>query len=240
MTLPPIHHWAVQLELQPLMGGHRHSVFRTYGGEPDLVFKTTDRSEAALAWLVPVMNTARACGLVVPKMIPTQAGTWHADGWTCETYIRGEPATLEDRTKLLEAFTDFHTKTQHLPQRPGFADAQALQSVETGGDVDLNAMPSTLVAVCRAAWRDGAAGPHSVVHGDLSLGNIIRGVDGQIAVIDWDECRRDATVFDTAVLGPATPAQNRARLAWEVACCWTREPDRARKLAKDLMKDAAR
>ena len=240
MDLPPISYWGVQARLQPLTGGHRHRVFRTLGREPELVFKTTDRSEAALAWLHPVLDAARTCGLVVPKMVATQAGTWLADGWTCETFVRGAPATSQDRVQLVEPIAAFHAKTAHLSQRPGFADVDALQRATTGGDVDLSAMPSALVAACRAAWRDGVAGPLSVVHGDLSLGNIIRCADGQIAVIDWDECRRDATVFDTAVLEPATPAQNRARLAWEVACCWTREPDRARDLANELMRDVAR
>ena len=235
MRVPPISHWHVSADLAPLEGGHRHQVFRTLGHAPELVFKTTDRSEAALAWLGPVLDAARRCGLVVPQQIPTPDGRWSAAGWTCETFVHGVPATEADRAQLHQSLAAFHDTTAQFAQRPGFADTKTLQTATRGGDVDLGNMPAAIVTACRAAWRAAAKGPHCVVHSDLSLGNIIRCADGRLAVIDWDEARRDDAMFDRAVVQPATAKEARAVLAWEVACCWIQEPVRARRLARDLI-----
>jgi len=95
-------------------------------------------------------------------------------------------------------------------------------------------MPDDLVARCRAAWRRLDGRQMSVVHGDLNPGNCLIREDGRNVLIDWDECRHDYTVFDLAqVTDPSShlaPAVN----AWEIACSWHLEPERAKRLAEQF------
>ena len=74
----------------------------------------------------------------------------------------------------------------------------------------------------------------TLVHGDLNFANLLRCPDGRVTLIDWDECRRDLSLFDLAVLPGARAVEARALLAWEAACSWHREPDYARTMAGRL------
>nr|WP_286193432.1 phosphotransferase [Boseongicola sp. H5] len=95
-------------------------------------------------------------------------------------------------------------------------------------------MPPSLVARCRKSWSAMSGQRQAVIHGDINPGNLIRCVDGRTALIDWDECRRDLVLFDTAMLGDCSEEEQSARLAWEVACSWQLEPDYARRIASSL------
>ncbi len=234
MTRPPIALWHVEAPLEPLSGGHRNQAWRTRGLTQDVVFKSTTRSEAALNWLFPVQDVARPCGFVVPQMVQSANGLFTDGGWTCETFVEGEIVPRDGLAEVADLMTDFHAQTLGWSQRPGFLSATALLSQDRGGDVDLSQMPADVVALCRSAWRSEADSVTCVVHGDLAPGNVLRCADGRFALLDWDECRVDLPLFDTAPHLPKSEAETRAHLAWEVACSWRREPSYARGLAKRL------
>jgi hypothetical protein len=234
MTLPPLHLWTVSADLVPLRGGHRNRAFRTTGLSADLVFKTTRRAPAALDWLTPVHRLAEEAGFIVPLLRSSVNGRLTEAGWTCEPFIPGPAFAAGDLPLIRPALARFHALARDLPQRPGFLSSQQLLHRDSGGDVDLADMPAGLAQTCRAAWRalDGQA--FSIVHGDLNPGNLLHCPDGRPALLDWDECRRDITLFDTGQLGPVTAVEQQALLAWEVACSWKIEPDHARKIAARL------
>ncbi len=231
---PPTWLWVVTAEVRPLTGGHRNLAFRTIGLTQELVFKSTRRPDAGLRWLVQVQDMARHSGFVVPQMMPSRHGALVDDGWTCETFVAGEPLTAPEMPVIQPLIQRFHDLAAKVAQRPGFRSSRSLLRHRAGGDVDLGAMPPALVQACRAAWRAMPAGPQSIVHGDLNPGNLLRCADGRIALLDWDECRRDLVVFDLGQLRTPDPVEARALLAWEVACSWRIEPNRARRLAQHL------
>ncbi|GAA6181698.1 hypothetical protein NBRC116594_31360 [Shimia sp. NS0008-38b] len=234
MISPPIDQWGVCAELSALEGGHRNEVWRTHGLDQNVVFKSTRRDEASVAWLVPVLDNAGKCGLHVPSLKTSRSGRWVCDGWTCETFIEGAHITRDELSELSASLSRFHASMQGISQRPGFLSSSALMTAHCGGDVDLTRMPSDLVALCRASWGEVIGDVGTVVHGDLSPSNVLRRPDGGLSVVDWDECRCDFVLFDRVPFGQVTEAERRAHLAWELACSWKREPAYARDLAEML------
>ncbi|MEM9475484.1 MAG: phosphotransferase [Pseudomonadota bacterium] len=234
MTAPPLARWGVSADLRPMAGGARNRVLRTVGLAPELVFKTTTRTDDAIGWLSAVHQAAEACGLRVPSYLPSLDGALVEDGWTCEPLIEGRSFAPGDMPKMAPMLAAFHRATASMGQRPGLRSSGDLLSERAGGDVDLGAMPDAVVLACRAAWANVAGSPEAVVHGDLTPANLIWS-DAGPALLDWDECRRDLTLFDRVQVRGGTAEDERAVLAWEVACCWTREPARARRLAATLI-----
>lgn len=118
-------------------------------------------------------------------------------------------------------------------------------------DVDLTAMPPEAISLVRAHWQTLLAQPvaavsperQCVVHGDFGPGDVLID-DHDVGIIDWDEARVDVPAFDLAALPEdALTAQSRpgdlrllrkSALAWEVATCWTIEPDYARRCLSEL------
>lgn len=233
-ALPPIGLWGVDAPLEPLAGGHRNLAFRTTGLARDLVFKSTRRSAEALVWLAPVHALARDAGFTVPGLIPSRNRALAEQGWTCEPFLKGQPFSAADLPALALRIRSFHRATAALPQRPGFLSSHDLLTQDRGGDVDLSLMPPILALACRAAWS-GLRGDETVIHADLSSGNILHGADGLPILLDWDESRRDLAAFDLAQVAPPSDTIHRATLAWEVACSWQVEPDHARALARRLV-----
>jgi Ser/Thr protein kinase RdoA (MazF antagonist) len=133
---------------------------------------------------------------------------------------------------IKEPLAQFHAATEGMAQRPCFASSLDLLHVDSGGGVDLAAMPAEVAAACRDAWSALVPAPLVAVHGDLFPENLIMTATGAPALIAWDEARLDLAVFDlAAVAGKASPAVvRRARIAWETACCWQLEPTYARRL----------
>lgn len=237
MTHPPIAKWRIDAALVPLAGGHRNAVLRTVGLQRNVVFKSTMRSRAAIEWLAAVQDTARRCGFVVPQMIRSASGRVVEDGWTCEDFIDGPHVTEDAMPTILPLVARFHNATADLVQRPGFLSSADLVTQSVGGDVDLDAMPPDLpdlVVRCRAAWQAMQGRQISVIHGDLNPANLIKCGDDHIALIDWDEARRDYCFHDVGALQDGDEGVRRARLAWEVACSWQIEPDHARRVAQRL------
>ncbi|WP_294116044.1 phosphotransferase [Shimia sp.] len=234
MSQPPRDLWNCAACIEPLAGGHRNQAWRTRGLAQELVFKSTTRGEVALEWLGPVQDVARRCGFVVPQMLRSASGRYVDAGWTCETFVEGEVVPREGLADVAVLLTSFHAQTQGWLQRPEFLSSTGLLSQDRGGDVDLAQMPPEVVTLCRAAWRAVADSVTGVVHGDLAPGNVLQLPDGRFALLDWDECRVDLPLFDTAPHAPKSEAETRAHLAWEVACSWRREPDYGRDLVQHL------
>ena len=225
MSLPPLHFWGVTGALAPLQGGHRNQVFKLTRPDGDLVFKATRRSADALAWVQDVM-TRLGPDLCAPAIKPSLSGHLIERGWTCEPFIRGSTLSKEQAQQV-------KLPALKAPQRPGFITTAALCDADVSGDIALGVMPDNIVAACRAAWQPLKDMPTRVVHGDLNPSNLIGRRDGRICLIDWEEARVDAQVFDHPA-PTLSPALAKARTAFEVAACWQSEPEHARHLAKSL------
>ena len=234
MTPVQLEPWSKTRLLRKLPGGFRNEVYLVEHGSVHYVAKTTRRTLAQLKWLEPVQIAARKAGFVVPEFIKTYEGVISADGVTVETFVEGKPLSEDDLPSLLPQLETFQALTSDKPQRPGFASSRDLLHSSKGGDVDLTQMPSELVTTCREAWQILEDKPHCALHTDLNSSNVLRVADGRFALLDWDEARVDAGVFDTALLSEPSPDIKRALLAWEVACSWVLEPQHARKLAQSL------
>ncbi|MEX0319105.1 MAG: phosphotransferase [Ruegeria sp.] len=72
-------------------------------------------------------------------------------------------------------------------------------------------MPNDLALDCRTTWRAVSDRPEAVIHGDLNHKNTLRCPDGLIALVDWDECRRDLVLFDLGPLCEGDEKEQRAR-----------------------------
>lgn len=225
--------------VEPLPGGHRNRVLRSRGLAQDRVFKTTRRSAEALEWLGPVQGAARAAGFEVPALIRSHNGALAEAGWTCEPLLRCRAFDATGMTGLASRLARFHAATRGLAQRPGFRAAAALCGATRGGDVDLGLMPAALVRACRAAWQALRALPCAAVHGDLTPANLLWSDAGAPILLDWDEARLDAVVFDTAQIAPVAPAVARALMAWKIATSWQIEPAHARALARRFLRAQA-
>jgi hypothetical protein len=226
---------------EPLSGGARNIVLRGTGpiGE-GYVFKSTQRSEGQLAWLSHLRAPLQAAGLMACLPRQTLSGAMADDGWIAEDYVPGRAVSEADLPRLRAQVAKLHSLSQSLPQRPGFSSARNLIGAGRGGDIDLSEMPSDLVAACRAAWDALPPGPLCAVHADLNPSNLAVSASGAFILYDWDEARLDLALFDRLALGMTDdPVAKRAGLAYEIANCWQREPQRARDLAKDFMKDTS-
>ncbi|MEM6986687.1 MAG: phosphotransferase [Pseudomonadota bacterium] len=232
--LPQPAKWGVSGTLIPLPGGHRNRVYRVDGDDLRVVFKSTTRDRAAVEWLEEVHALARRAGFTVPAFVRSADGNLIDGGWTCEHFVPGRPLTQPELRDIARPIDRFHASASDLAQRPGFLSAVDLIEAPAGGDVDLTAVPAGLVELCRDAWRAVADQSMAIVHGDLNPSNLLATATGEVALLDWDECRRDLTLFDLGALGRDDELSRRARLAWEIACSWTAEPDYARRIAARL------
>lgn len=234
LVAPPTALWGIEAPIEPLSGGHRNLVFRTVGLTQDWVFKSTRRSPEAIAWLHQVHEAARLAGFAVPGFRKSLQGHLIEAGWTCEAFIVGTPVSPTEIGDFGARLVAFHSGTRDLPQRPRFLSSRALLTASAGGDVDLDQMPSDLVAICRDAWRAVQGADNVVVHGDLNRSNVLRTETGQVALIDWDETRKDLPLFDLNQIAAPSHDAACAALAWEVACSWSIEPSHARAAAERL------
>ena len=123
------------------------------------------------------------------------------------------------------------TMIERLPRRPPVTYT-TFQARDLGGDVNLAQMPADLVVALRAAWAR-MTGAEVALHGDLRESNILMTPQGP-ALLGWNNARRDLAIYDAGAVQTASPPQIRARLAWEIACCWTLEPTRAKALAAEF------
>ncbi|WP_375260490.1 phosphotransferase [Palleronia sp.] len=197
----------------------------------ELLFRTTTRSEEAVAWLADVHDLAERAGFAVAHHVPGVNGRLVERGWTCEPDMPGRPFAPDELSQVRAQIKMFHDLTRRVPQRPDFRSSQALLQADESGDIDMSVLPGDIAAACRAAWQPLKGLPLSIVHGDMTARNLIWCEDGRPGLVGWDNCRRDVGMFDTADSDEAI----RARLAWQVAILWTPEPERARRLAVRLI-----
>lgn len=188
-----------------------------------------------MRWLLPTHHAARQAGFIVPEILGAETSIVR-DGWTAERFIEGRSASRGDLIHLMPQLRLLHQLTAGWHQRPEFASATDLISGAKSADVDLQALPVALRAEIVEAWRT-LPRQRSVVHGDINPGNVLLSSKGPV-LLDWDETRVDAAVFDLAAIGATSATDDmRAAQAWEIACCWRPEPERAQALAKDFMSD---
>ena len=265
--------WGQLRVVRALPGGNRASVFLVErdgkgrvgrdGAGDRFVAKTTSRTPQAVAWAAALARRARSAGLGASEYLAASDGRWAVGGVTLQPYVEGRPATVAERLAAVARLRSFHGAAARMRQRPGFASSTALLRRRRGGDVDLDAMPEGLVRLCRDARRPLLGRPRAAIHGDLNADNVLVDARGKLVLLDWDECRVDATCFDamawldqenrSAASEPrrvdAEPRRSddppamadrdrdlvrRAFLAWEVAACWTVEPRHARRVASTL------
>ncbi len=215
----------------PLTTAPSQSVWRVELDGRAMVAKATRRDQAALAWLLPVQAAARAAGFLVPEMRATPRG-FAPSGWVLETFMDGRPTLPVQMHALHPMLRALHRMAGAVDQRPGFASTRDLMARDLGGDVNLAQMPADLVVALRAAWAR-MTGAEVALHGDLRESNILMTPQGP-ALLGWNNARRDLAIYDAGAVQTASPPQIRARLAWEIACCWTQEPTRARALVAEF------
>lgn len=227
LTPPGLAAWPGLRITARLGGGHRGAVWAATDGSRRLVVHRSGRTPAALDWELDLTGELRALGFRVPDVVPTGDGRRRCGAVVVRTWLDGDPPGPGDEAAIAAELHRLHALTAGRGQRPGFVGTvELLAGAVRGGDVDLTAMPSDLVAECRAAWA-AVGGPVAVVHGDPGRGNI-RVLDGRPGLLDWDECRVDRTAFDLDGGPGAAREVRRAVDAWEVAVCWTVEPGYAR------------
>ena len=228
MALVDLSAWGSPAVLSQL-GGHRNEVFRVAG---DLVARRSRRSAASLDWELDLLAFVAAHGFVVAEVVPADDGRRHVDGVVVQRWLPGRAPVASDWPLVTAELRRLHTLLAGWPQRPDFCSTRDLLTAARGGDVDLTAMPSAVVAVCRVAWA-ALTGQETVIHGDPCAPNLR--IDGdRVGFLDWDESRVDHPWLDLADLPmPALPPAEQAVAAaaidaWETANAWLLEPDYAR------------
>ncbi|HEX5495179.1 MAG TPA: aminoglycoside phosphotransferase family protein [Mycobacteriales bacterium] len=239
--------WSGVRVVAPLTGGARNEVFLAQRGRERLVLRRSTRPPDSLEWELDLLEHLGNNGIGVPQLILADDGRRHVDGWMVAKFAAGhQPRDVADWRRVIDTATAVHELTPRWPQRPGFASARDLLTIQRGGDVDLGAMPPEAVRAVRQAWKPVLRGTECAIHADLGGGNVL--VDGStVTLLDWDEARVDVPWFDFAYFPEnvevptptGRPALTTAGVAWEAATCWVPEPDyAARRLAELLSRSA--
>lgn len=207
--------------------------------------RASRHAAAALEWELDLLDHLAGAGLRVPAPLRTGDGRRHVDGVVVAPWLDGHPPRAKAEWEAVVATLGaVHAATLGWPQRPGFAACADLPVARRGGDVDLDALPGDLAALCEPAWaalgaHEPAAGTRSVVHGCPGRAGNLRLVGEQVALLGWDAARVDHPQLDLVglTLPPAQqppPVVRRAHLAREVAARWPTAPAAARRRAAAL------
>lgn len=200
-----------------LAGGARSTVLRVSLGGRDCVARRVAFGEVEARWLHRVLCAAEAAGLAVPVLIPAPDGRFVIGGWTLEPFLSGSGAQPKDLEVLSRSVGRFHARTAGFPPRPG-------------QELVRHSLPAPLAPRIERSWPTGR---RTIIHGDIHPGNMIRLPDGRLALVDWEEARRDVVGVDLGALGNWHGAK-RAHAAIELSACWQREPIRGRSMARLL------
>src|SRR5262245_20573936 len=183
--------WPGLRPLRPLAGGARSDVVLAERSGLHFVVRRSGRAAPALEWELDLLAFLAGRGPYpgdrwVPATVPAEDGRRHVDGVWVQEFVPGRPpSSADDWDAALRVLENLHALTTGWPQRPGFASARELLTVDRGGDVRLDLMPADAVAEIRDAWRPVVGGPECVNHGDVGAGNIIV-TDRGIVLIDRD------------------------------------------------------
>ena len=215
-------------------GGTRNAVWLVTTDTGRFAVKSTIRTENQVRWVADLMDVARKSGLATPRLVADESGAFIVRGLTIETWIDGVQATCSDRAALAPALKAVRRATSHWKQRPGFVAAIDARPTTVAGDLDMPGLPPDLADICLAAWA-ALGSETAIIHGDVYEENVIRMPGGGLALIDWDEARRDHPGFDRLHTGEEeSEALRRAHMAWEAAIFWHRDPGYAQRCASRL------
>ncbi len=239
--------WSTDARIEgELSGGYRNRLWAVRIGGRRYAARLSPRPGMALDWEIELLQFLRAADMIVPEMLATRDGRSRVSGLTLFTWLEGHPPVSEREWRLVaDELTRLHTLTRDWPQRPSFRSSAELLEADVGGDVRLDLMPEDAVRRVRRAWQAMQGEPVSVVHGDPGAGNILLH-GGRVGLIDWDEARVDASLFDLAALPLDLPQvvdkrritrARRAAIAWEAANAWLSEPAYARRRLMELRTD---
>jgi Ser/Thr protein kinase RdoA (MazF antagonist) len=237
--------WGPGAEVLEFLGGGRRGDVRQVRVDNRMgVGRLSNRSRASLDWEVHLLVQLAEAGLRVPSIIPTAAGSRRNDYLIVTEWIPARAPTADDDPRRARYLNRLHELTLDWNQRPSCRTAREFLEVNTGGDIDLSALPDQVVAACRAAWEAVPAGPLCVVHGDIDPNNCLISYDGDVVLIDWDKARVDHPWFDLAALSEdatgLTEKQyrvaRRASCAWEVAVHWRTNEEYARQKVREMQR----
>lgn len=194
-------------------------------------------SEVELDWELDLRDHLGRSGVNVPRIVPTADGRRRVGSLVVVEEVEGQPpASPEDWAAVVSALRWLHRMTPDWPQRPGRRGSGDLIGVAGTDDLPLDALPSEVVDICRAAWRRVADWPTAVVLGDPDAGNVRMTPAGPV-FLDWSAARVDVPELDLAALPDAvSPLVGRRRwlaaqalAGWSAARSWPVDADRARR-----------
>ena len=217
--LAPLAAWGAITVLGALSGGQRSQLVRVQIKGNDYVARKQKISLPSLRWLLKAQTLARRVGLVVPELITAPSGLMIHEGWTIETFLAGSPARHTDLHRIAPQIAAFHRATRTMPPRPDHPPMSQRR---------LN-LPRNIARTCQSIFPLDA---QCAIHGDLHAGNLLRLPNGNLALIDWEECRRDSPLYDYVAL--VHPAFAPLHTAYEIAAGWHIEPGYTRKLVHRL------
>ena len=203
--------WGGGQLLRRLNANEREDVWLVNIAGKQHVLRKIGCGEPSAVWLNKTLRAAQTCGIVVPQFHRANFGAISNQGWTVETYFPGKAGRPRDLADLDTKIHRFHLKTR------GFADRPNRPPVFKSGQY-----PRPILKP-----RTGKLG---VIHGDLHPGNLIRTSNGQIAIIDWTESRKDYILLDRLAMN--RDYGNQVLMGAELMNCWRSEPAYTRALAR--------
>lgn len=217
--------------------GNRNEVWRGRLGDSDVSVRQSRRDPASLRWELDLLGFVADAGLLVPAVVPTDAGASHADGVVVQRWLHGRPPSSDDDWQAVaDELRRLHRVTSGtVDQRPGCCVVTELRTNIRSVDADLDALPPAEREFVISILAEFADIPTAVVHGDPMTSNIRLDDAGRVGLLDWDESRVDLVWHDLSNLGiqvlPAADHERAQRLsnAWEAVNGWLVEPAYARR-----------
>lgn len=194
-------------------------------------------SDAELDWELDLREHLGQVGVNVPRLVPTVDGRRRVGHLVVVEEVGGPPpGSPADWAAVVSTLRWLHRMTADWPQRPGRRGSGELIGVAGTDDLPLDALPSEVVDICRAAWQRVADWPTAVILGDVHAGNVRMSAAGPV-LLDWSAARVDVPELDLAALPDAvSPLEGRRRwlavqalAGWSAARSWPVDTERARR-----------